>query len=77
MKIKVLGSGCQNCQTLENNVREAINQVGIDASIEKVTDFVEIARFGVMSTPGLVIDNIVVSSGRVNSVDEIITFIKK
>lgn len=77
MNIKVLGSGCKNCQTLEQNVKAAISQLGIDASVEKVTDFVEIASFGVMATPALVIDGVVVSSGRVNDVTEIMTFLQK
>lgn len=77
MNIKVLGSGCKNCQTLEQHVKEAVSQLGVEATVEKVTDFVEIARFGVMATPALVIDNAVVSSGRVNTVDEIIAMLKK
>lgn len=71
MHIKILGSGCKKCLALANNVQSAANTVGIDVEIEKVTDIVAIAGFGVMSTPGLVIDNNVVSSGRVLTEQEI------
>ena len=71
MEIKVLGPGCANCTTLEQRTREALELVGMEASVEKVTDFGEIASYGIMSTPGLVIDERVVVSGRVPKVDEI------
>lgn len=77
MYIKVLGSGCKNCQALEHNVKEAIKQLGLEAKVEKVTDFSEISRFGVMATPSLVIDEVVVSSGRVNDVSEIMLLLQK
>ena len=65
MDIKVLGPGCRNCVSLERVTREALGSLGIDAEIEKVTDYSAIAGYGVMSTPGLVIDGEVVLSGRV------------
>jgi small redox-active disulfide protein 2 len=71
MIIKILGSGCRKCVTLAENARSAATAAGIQAEIVKVTDFAEIAAYGVMSTPGLVIDERVVSSGKVLSVDEI------
>lgn len=71
MNIKVLGAGCANCQTLEKRTSEAADRLGIDAAIEKVTDFGDIASYGVMSTPALVVDDQVVISGHVPSVDEI------
>ncbi len=71
MKIKVLGPGCANCTTLEKRTREALDLAGLEASVEKITDFGEIASYGIMSTPGLVIDEQVVVSGRVPKVDEI------
>jgi small redox-active disulfide protein 2 len=71
MNIKVLGSGCANCKTLEQRTAEAAARLGMDPSIEKVTDFGDIAAYGVMVTPGLVIDEQVVMSGRVPSVDEL------
>jgi small redox-active disulfide protein 2 len=63
--IEVLGPGCNNCQKLEANVREAVAQAGIDADIRHITDYAEIASRGVMSTPGLVIDGKVVSAGKI------------
>jgi len=63
--IKVLGSGCANCQNLEKATRAALAELGIDAELEHVTDPGEIASYGVMRTPGLVIDDEVVLSGRV------------
>ena len=71
MKIKVLGSGCKKCVALADNAEAAAQAAGIEFEIEKVTDFVAIAGFGVMSTPGLVIDEKVVSSGRVLTAAEI------
>lgn len=65
MEIKVLGPGCRNCVTLERVTREAAESLGIDAQLEKVTDYATIVGYGVMSTPGLVVDGEVVLSGRV------------
>ena len=65
MIIKVLGSGCTNCQNLEKATREALAQLGVEATIEHVTDPADIASYGVMRTPGLVVDDEVVLSGRV------------
>jgi small redox-active disulfide protein 2 len=65
MIIKVLGPGCANCKNLEKATREAVDALGLDATIEKVTDYADIAAYGVMSTPGLVVDDKVVLSGRV------------
>lgn len=65
MRIKVLGPGCTNCKTLERITREAVDALGLDATIEKVEDFPTIVSYGVMSTPALVIDEQLVFSGRV------------
>ncbi|MBO1264912.1 MAG: thioredoxin family protein [Clostridia bacterium] len=65
MKIKILGSGCKNCVTLAKNAEEALKDLGMEAEIIKVTDFKDIASYGIMSTPGLVIDEEVVSYGKV------------
>ncbi len=65
MIIKILGPGCTNCQNLERVTREAVAELGLDATVEKVTDYPTIAGYGVMSTPGLVVDEKVVVAGRV------------
>ena len=77
MVIKVLGSGCMNCQKLEALAKKATEQLGLDAEIVKVTDYPEIMAYGVMSTPALVIDEKLVVAGRVPSYDEVVTFIKR
>ena len=71
MEIKVLGPGCANCTTLEKRTNDALAASGVAATVVKVTDYGEIASYGVMSTPALVIDEQVVVSGRVPKVDEI------
>lgn len=76
MIIKVLGSGCKKCIALAKNAKAAADIVGVPAEIEKVTDIVDISRYGIMSTPGLVIEEKVVSSGKVLSVPEIVAFLK-
>lgn len=65
MIVKVLGPGCKNCVNLERVARQAIDDLALDATVEKVTDYPTIAGYGVMSTPALVVDEKVVSSGRV------------
>lgn len=65
MIIKVLGSGCANCVALERVTREAVDALGLNATIEKVEDYSTIAGYGVMSTPALVVDDKVIVSGRV------------
>jgi len=71
IEIKVLGSGCANCKKLEQIARKVVATMNVDAQVEKVTDFNQIAEMGVMSTPGLVINDEVVSSGRIPSEEEI------
>ena len=71
MKIAILGPGCRNCVTLERLAREAAAALGIDAEVTKVTDYADIASYGIMSTPGLVLDGEVVLSGRLPSGDEV------
>lgn len=71
MVIKILGSGCPNCKKLEANAREAIESLGIEATIEKVQDFKDIMAYGVMKTPALVVDEQVKVMGRVASVEDI------
>lgn len=77
MKIKVLGPGCKNCVTLEANTKAALAELGIEAEIGKITDFAEIAKYGIMSTPGLVIDEKVVSFGKVLKPKDIVKIIEK
>jgi small redox-active disulfide protein 2 len=69
--IKVLGPGCTNCKTLERVTREAVDALGVDATIEKVEDYPTIVGYGVMSTPALVIDEQLVLSGRVPKAAEV------
>lgn len=71
MEIKVLGTGCPKCLTLEKLVRDLVSAKEIDATVMKVTDIVEIMGYGVMATPGLVIDGKVVVKGRVPSLKEL------
>jgi len=71
MIIKVLGSGCANCTKLYDNTKEAVESLGIDATIEKVTDIKDIMAYGVMRTPALVVDGKVKVMGRVPSAEEI------
>lgn len=76
MKIKVLGSGCPNCKILEANTKKALDELKIKADVEKVTDIGKIIEYGVMSTPALVIDEKVVSVGRVLTSEEIKKLLK-
>ena len=71
MVIKVLGSGCKNCKVLEANTIEAVKQMGIVVTVEKVEKIEEIMSYGVMSTPALVVDETVKSMGRVLSPEDI------
>ncbi len=71
MNIKILGSGCPNCERLEANAKKAVAELGIEATFEKVTDYKDIVSYGVMSTPALVVDGEVKFSGRVPSKEEL------
>ncbi|WP_246222906.1 thioredoxin family protein [Draconibacterium halophilum] len=64
MEIKVLGTGCAKCKKLEERTRNAVSELGVEASIEKVEDIYKIMQFGVMNTPALVVDGKVVLSGK-------------
>jgi len=77
MEIKVLGPGCLKCQQTEKNVKEAVQESVVDATVDKVTDLMEIARYGVLGTPAVVVDGEVKSVGKIPGKDEIITWIKK
>lgn len=71
MTIQILGPGCANCHNLEKNAREAVATLGLDASIEKITDINEIVEMGVMRTPGFAVDGKVIKFGKVFSAEEI------
>lgn len=77
MIIRILGTGCAKCKKLEENARQAISEMALAATIEKVTDLDKIMDFGVMMTPALVIDEKVVASGKLLSTAEIKAFITK
>jgi small redox-active disulfide protein 2 len=77
MNIVVLGTGCAKCKTLEKLTREVVNEMGITADISKEEDIVKIMNYGIMSTPGLVINNKVVLSGRIPSASEMKEIITK
>lgn len=70
-RVKILGSGCAKCNELEANAKSAMETLGLIPEIEHVTDFIQIASYGVMTTPALVIDGKVVSLGKVLTVDEL------
>ena len=77
MEIKVLGPGCPKCKQAEQNVKDAVAETSVDATIEKVTDVMEIAKLGIFTTPAVVIDGDVKSVGKVPSVDEIKDWLSK
>jgi len=75
--VKILGSGCAKCNQLEAATREALGQLGMDTEIDHVTDFAQIAAYGVMSTPALVVDGKVVSFGKVLKTQEVVKILQK
>ena len=77
MVIKILGSGCRNCVTLRENTETALKEAGMVAEVVKVTDFKDIMAYGVMSTPALVIEEKVVSFGKVLKPKEIVKILEK
>ncbi len=77
MEIKVLGTGCANCKNLEKAVVKAVEELNFEATVTKVEDIVKIMGYGIMKTPGLVINEKVVLSGRVPSVSELKELISK
>ena len=74
---KVLGSGCAKCNELEANAKAALKQLGMDTEIDHVIDFAQIAAYGVMSTPALVVDGRVVAYGRVLKAEEVVEILRK
>jgi small redox-active disulfide protein 2 len=77
MDIKVLGPGCPKCQQTEKNVKEAVADAGVDAKVDKVTNLLEIAKYGVFGTPAVVVDGQVKCVGKIPTKDEIKKWIKK
>ena len=75
MEIKILGSGCARCRSLEQATKEAITELGLNATVEKVEDIQKIMEYGVMRTPGLIVDGKIVSTGQVPSVKELKTML--
>jgi small redox-active disulfide protein 2 len=75
LTIKVLGSGCANCKRLEAIAHQAVEQLSIEAKVIKVTDYADIMAYNILSTPGLVINEKVVSAGRIPSPAEVTTFL--
>jgi len=75
MIIKILGSGCPNCQRLEANTKQALAELKMEAAVEKVTEIQDIMSYGVMGTPALVVDETVKVSGRIPDVNEIKTIL--
>jgi small redox-active disulfide protein 2 len=75
--VKVLGSGCPKCNALEAATKAALEQLGMDTTIEHVTDYAKMAAYGVMSTPALVVDGKVVSYGKALKTDEVVAILKK
>ena len=77
MEIKILGTGCPKCKTLEKTTRDAVTELGIDADISKVEDIVKIMTYGILHTPGLVVNGKVVLSGRLPSLAEVKALLSK
>ena len=75
MNIKVLGGGCCKCESLLKAVKEAVAEKGINAEIEYITDMAKIMEYGIMSTPALMVDNKVVSMGRVLKAKEVLKYL--
>ena len=76
MNIKVLGGGCNKCETLLANAKEAVANTGVEAEVEYITDFAVIAGYGIMSTPALMVDEKIVSMGKVLKSSDIEKFLK-
>jgi small redox-active disulfide protein 2 len=77
VSVKVLGTGCKKCQNLENKVRELVASKNIDATVEKVTDIQEMVNYGIMMTPGLIINEKVKSFGIIPKDDQILNWLKE
>jgi small redox-active disulfide protein 2 len=76
MNIKIIGSGCDKCEQLYNNVKAAVEELALDATIETIEDLIEMVKLGVMSSPSLMVDGKLVVSGRVVSKEKLIELLK-
>lgn len=76
MNVKVLGGGCSKCETLLANAREAVTNLGMEAEVEYITDFAVIGSYGIMSTPALMVDDKIVSMGKVLKSSDIEKYLK-
>jgi small redox-active disulfide protein 2 len=77
MEIKVLGPGCPKCGQTEKIVKEAVAEAGVEATVEKITDMMQIMTYRIMSTPAVVVDGQIKSAGRVPKKEEILSWLKK
>ena len=77
MEIKVLGTGCAKCKQLEKTVRTAVDEMGLDATVEKVTELTDIMEYGLMSTPGLVVNGEVRLAGRLPKLAEVKSILER
>jgi small redox-active disulfide protein 2 len=77
MKVQILGSGCAKCKTLEERVRQLVAKHQLPVEVEKVTDIQEIIKYGIMTTPGLVIDGVVKSVGSIPKDDQLLVWMKE
>ncbi len=75
LSVKVLGPGCANCKRVEQIARKAVGALGIDAQIEKVTDYTEMMEYGLLTTPGLVVNEKLVAAGRIPNQAEVSTWL--
>ncbi len=77
LTVKVLGSGCTNCKRLEERVRKVVGDHGLTAEVEKITDYAQMMRWNLMQTPGLVVNDVLVASGRIPTETEIAGWLTK
>ncbi len=77
MEIKILGPGCPKCKQTESIVKEALVESGVDATVEKVTDIMKIAQYGVFGTPAVVVDGEVKSVGKIPKKEDVLAWVKK
>lgn len=77
LKIKILGSGCANCQRLEAVTKKVVTTLGLEADFEKVTEYAEIMKYPILATPGLVVNEKLVSAGRIPTEEQIAVWLKE